>query len=358
MKSAMTMCFGLVCSCVGFGSGEVDLDSALTILERDHADQVTPEIHTALAQVGQGIPTADERAWARIKKLLDLDATPARIRIALFDSVLKEANARMAPDVAQLAMGWTGPLTGDLAPGSDRGKLQCLQDFLRKASKDSWPEWLATSPHTLPLIKRVAVNYTAMAGTAIELLGRLPLEKNVLQSAAEDIVLAQDRATEIPPRLLGLLGEASRARLRTAVEQSLSEGKLHWGAAAALASLGDQETRPLLERASTSASPKLQPYVSTMLWKVEVQNPPRRLLEYLQQAPPPEVSRYNWAIRRALELGLSRDEVRAALLAWFRTHGGADQHWRISMKRAALAAGVLSEQDVPEVVVPAVQPTP
>lgn len=91
-------------------------------------------------------------------------------------------------------------------------------------------------------------------------------------------------------------------------------------------------------------------YVGGYVWQIQAQHPPSKLLEYVKSEG------REWAIRRALELGLPKSEIREAFLGYaarLRASGNKkDQLHLVSVKHLGLRTGILGPDDLPDVVIP------
>lgn len=129
-----------------------------------------------------------------------------------------------------------------------------------------------------------------------------------------------------------------------------------WGAADILAHLGDRlavaDVRNFLMR-YPPGSGDVEVAVRAYAFRIELQHPPARLLEFVRGNTSNGTSRV-WAIRRALHYGLEKSGVREAILAHAEIAKDnallRAELWKL--KNAAIDLGILTASDLPHVVVP------
>jgi len=145
----------------------------------------------------------------------------------------------------------------------------------------------------------------------------------------------------------------AQSALRVMFLDSLKEGsRIHYGAASILARTGDEVIMPALtklieegDRKSTADVDMIQYYI----WQIGVQHPATKLLDFIRSTEHPNSEARVWALTRAAELGLSREQIRDALLAHCERYTSpADKTWmtmRPKLLAAAMRTGVLSSTD-------------
>jgi hypothetical protein len=97
------------------------------------------------------------------------------------------------------------------------------------------------------------------------------------------------------------------------------------------------------------------------IWRIEVQHPPQKLLDYIESTEPRKYRDWRpWAVRRALKLNIDPARVREAILTHEQnapsTKMGLAQ--LIGLKRVGLELGILHENDLPDVVLRDRRPIP
>jgi hypothetical protein len=167
------------------------------------------------------------------------------------------------------------------------------------------------------------------------------------------------RSAYIPEQLLDLFDEASVPELRQLVRSETTPERFHFAAGAALAHLGDAEILPDLEERREAFSTEeaelvkhYNNYFDDWIWRIEIQTPPTRLLDYIATvAPdPPGRREHDWALRRAVKRGIDPTEIREAVL---RNHESAhSKYGRLmlkNLKAEGLRLGVLQQNDLADV---------
>lgn len=148
------------------------------------------------------------------------------------------------------------------------------------------------------------------------------------------------------------------------VRKSPDADHFHYSAASAFAYHGDREIVPDLEawRSKLRArSPNFEGYVKGYIWKIGVQHPPSKLLDYVGSGEEPkyEESRI-WAVNRAITLGLPKANIRDAILKYAESVTDVGKHgYRVGLsglKNAGLRLGVLREGDLPDIFVLPTEP--
>ncbi len=173
------------------------------------------------------------------------------------------------------------------------------------------------------------------------------------QASALEMIEGNHRYPICPKSLRSLMGPEMFPALREIVRRPVDAEQFNLCAASALAHYGDQEILPDLE----AWVPKLAAvghhvagFPPGYIRKINAQNPPSRILEHI--APQSGL----WAMERALELGLSKSEVRDALLkhvAKLKSAGTKDTGSRMIMaKHHGFELGVLQPGDLPNIKVP------
>lgn len=167
----------------------------------------------------------------------------------------------------------------------------------------------------------------------VELLLEIVVDENLRRQCLEQVVLAQKPragARQAACALAPLLekGSPSWTRCSALAQEALRRGEYHLSVEV-LAYHGDQAILQALDDALAQQpppGPTAATYLGIAKWRIDVQNPPERLLLQIREAGP-EKDRA-WMIERAVSLGLPREHVRAAILAYAATQRDADDlHW-------------------------------
>ena len=117
--------------------------------------------------------------------------------------------------------------------------------------------------------------------------------------------------------VIAALDESARAQLRTLVRESIAKGKLHLCAAGVLAHLGDESiVEPLLQYFAATNDPDAR-RTGGLIWQIEIQKTNAGLLAFLATPYAPQEVDFegarSWALIRAVERKIPRDDIRAAL---------------------------------------------
>ncbi len=169
--------------------------------------------------------------------------------------------------------------------------------------------------------------------------------------------------------VIAALDESACAQLRTLVHESIAKGKLHLCAAGVLAHLGDESiVEPLLQYFAATNDPDAR-RTGGLIWQIEIQKTNAGLLAFLATPPSPQNAgdegARSWALNRAVERKIPRDEIRAALFKHAETvkpetrtlQVTSKQPAKIVTSRYALASikceavrlGILTQADWPDV---------
>jgi hypothetical protein len=160
----------------------------------------------------------------------------------------------------------------------------------------------------------------------------------------------------IPDAWVEIMDEGTLPPLREMVRTQQTQGQFNFTAASMLSKLGDAEIVEDLraQKAAFEAASPPTPKVRTMaqyLWRIEVQHPPTRLLEYIGSADRCDnCDMRMWAVTRARQLGLGREAIRKAIL-----EHNANAKTRLErseipyLKWIGLELGILLDTDLPDV---------
>jgi hypothetical protein len=160
-----------------------------------------------------------------------------------------------------------------------------------------------------------------------------------------------------------VLDDSSFPKLRELVRESKGPDTFHFGAAAAPAHHGDGEIVADLEARRPAFREKhmnLEGSLVRHLWQIQMQHPASRLLEYVATGaaadPNAGLARVAWALRRAGQSGLPKDEIRATLLKYAAavkpTGPLGIRYGLVSAKTVGLELGVLKPDDLADVKLP------
>lgn len=268
---------------------------------------------------------------------------------------------------------WPGS-SDDYGPGARELDEDELKEFVEKRERrTSGPTArLPSRSVILRALVRVILN---REGT-LEELAEVERQLVTIEAPAEEKSEAALRLVEglagsnlRDRRFVSLLTEAALPRLRELVRESGDDlSSFHMGAASALAHLGDVESLAMLREKGESvrrANDSPVGSVGDIVWCIEIQHPPEKLLEFLSAPSADDLSDPRhmteeharaWAVRRAMELGLGRERVRARVFAYVekvrglsaRTERerGVRDYLLSEAKRVGVAEGALEENEL------------
>ncbi len=200
---------------------------------------------------------------------------------------------------------------------------------------------------------------------AARLLARCKVPEAFRDDAFIEVICDKTGTFVKPEILVEQLGDHGREKLRERVRSGASSGKLRSGAAEALTHLGDESILPdlrALQAAMMSDPSKAEraPRMLNYIWRIEVQHPPQKLLDYIEST---DHCGYrdcrSWALRRAVTLGVEPARVREAILTHDRN--ASTKLGRVQtkvLKRVGLELGILHVNDLPDVVLRDRRPIP
>lgn len=330
-----------------------------------------------LTDLRNRMPVGRSPEWAHLWSIVrDPSALPV-VRVGVMTVLLDKADAQTAGvvikelgDVAKAVD--DGLRHGAAGVDAESGGL-LLSVFAKRMGAEPWRSWLASSPDGANLLLLLAGPAGGMEARSLA-LGALvgsPLPVQQRRWIAEQLVLGEQTGGEIGPAI-SLLNAESFPLLRRAVLESAGDPTtFHWGAAKALAHLGDADILPQLRlirnRFLHSAAPdigrKCAENLDYLIKQIDLQHPPSNLARYIasNEGIHPSSSLRVWAVSRALELGVDPAELRQAILvhaslvdAMLRQGelpGRTDRGWPTvrQLKAVGLANGVLLPGDLPDV---------
>jgi len=160
-------------------------------------------------------------------------------------------------------------------------------------------------------------------------------------------------ADQIPLFAVNTLDESVFPALRERVKAERSPEKFHWTAAQVLADLGDAEVITALQeqkRSSGSANPKRARNLEVMIWKVQIQHPSSKLLDFIASTEVLEARPRSWAVQRAAALGIPYQRIRETILEHDRqARTKVERGGMVELKRVGLELGILQGVDLSHV---------
>lgn len=312
---------------------------------------------------------ADEIKWSELKVTIQDQGLPLTQRISACHTASKAADAAIAADFLSIAESWSQRLAASRLSIEDMTRDKRIAATSRLLSSFVTHDLALLEPQIKDksnlldfLVEVVTKAFCAneakdAAVRQIDKSSAPPeLKRQALLAIISDASIRKN--SELSPSILEAVDEDMFLALRRSVGDSQDPKTFHFAAAAILAHYGDAATRAELEK----LVPKFQEedrnlggILTYYLWQIDVQNPPTRLLDFIAEPSPPEVSveKRLWAIRRAVELRLEKSKIREAVLK----HANLVQPDKktgirrglSSLKKLCLELKVLEQSDLPDV---------
>lgn len=270
-------------------------------------------------------------------------------------------------ELIDLALSWARYLDTTNTPGEvlDRDREAARKRDLLYAVVRHGLEPLSRDPNhaeeILKLLTRVLTKTWLSLHAPVEcypLLEQLNVPEESKRGAVLEVIERYRRHAALPLPLLDLLDVSYFPHLVALVEESDDPETFHFCAAAALAHFGYQGILPRLEslRPSFRAKhPNIEGYLVHFAWQIEIQNPPEKLIVYIGSKPGVRVEERLWAVGRAVEVGLPKEQIRDAILGYVSQVEPDSRGFRpgaISLKEIGIELGILSSSDLPDVPLP------
>ena len=353
------------------------LPEAVALIETEARGELYKAVEAAGTLAGV-LPDGDYATWRRLRPLVESRDIDGRLRTAIFKAFRGKQDQRIADEMLAMALEASAASLERRARMAQREEgageqidwtpVFIIRDVFADLQQPPLRELILASEGALQLIENVALGaamvHPSPSGDAVRLLRDGPYPDEAKARVALNIILARGSGGWSEPVLIGLLDlEEALPALRGALVESGAEYEtLHWGAAHALVQLGDLEARPLIEAKARGADdPKLAAGLEYAIWQIEIQHPPEQLLERIAATtdPPNRPLQRPWAIRRAVELGLPKEEIRRAILSYMadpqpvRWQDPRTGEWYTApplvggIKEAGMELGVLRAGDVP-----------
>jgi hypothetical protein len=363
MYRELTIVLAVLLPCAAcFGQGPVD--DALEELRRFDAGSGRARLLECARTIRENMSSGDLPAWRSLREIILDPDRPPDVAPILLDIAFEKADQRIAEDVvslgAELLKGLPDP--PGLGPPETQHRIRLnalLADRLLDALlEERWKASVGADRKTLELLQNYYLSpYLGPGGWSGRILTALhasPAPAEQKRVLAEEIVAAKRRSTEHSPALVNLLSEESFPGLRRLVRESPVD-EFHYGAAAALGDLGDREILPYLKELRAGGAPRpLDGDLQRWIWRIEIQHPPQRLLDYIESTDdqPMLMQRRMWVVQRAVDVGLPKEQIRRAILDYAAKIEGDERHYLASLKRLGLKLEVLHADDLPDVWIP------
>ncbi|MBX3358353.1 MAG: hypothetical protein KF745_07985 [Phycisphaeraceae bacterium] len=372
---AITMYFLCLCAL----SGEPDY--ALTRLENYKPTEGSLVLKDILHSVNQTMPTGDYQSWQRLRTIIGDESLVPQVRMGALDIVLQKADQRIASEVLVDGCRWSELVA--LGQGSNSTLVLLVDRLLEHLATSPWREWSGSSVAGMTLIQNGAIG----KGLGLESHGKAMLALSNSTAAIADrqqialrIIAATMGHTETSPVLIALLDESCFPALREMVHRSADPLTFQYHATAYLAYLGDEGVLPTLRERERSfrlftnrtpgyedIGPRMANLIGMWIEEIEMQHPPTALLDFIASNRRLEINESHWrewAVRRAVEIGLDKRGIREAILKFAsRVQPTVVRHKKtgdsrvfyyqlVPVKRVGLSLNILSPEDLPQVHVP------
>ncbi len=329
-----------------------------------------------IEEVKDACSIGDKAAWQKIRAMLTNDITPRNILIECIPMACEIADEEIARDFIGIVRGWLAKANERMATPAGRrwgdpptmhamsilfsgaGKLEGIGQ-LQAVMTDCEPaftltaEFYETGFTTPPRIFHWAQILEACNGPKAQ---RQAFALSMLRDYPIPLTYASVVSLDDPDFREGL-----RKIFREPANNQQMGGGISAGAAATLAYLGDEEILDNLKslRAPFKDNPTMRLFIKHSIQKIELQHPPKNLLEYIASDEDPYADVRAWAIERAVELGLPKSEIRDSILARAqhcdKKGGSFRPNMRpemIQLRRIGISLGVLKSHDLPMEDVP------
>ena len=376
---AVSACIPLL-ACAGPAVEAGDAETCLAQFESP-AELPEGELSACADLLRPEVGGADDRVGKRLLGVVRNDRAQIRTRIVALELLCEKAGSDLAPQVVALAATWADNLDHtqrDAAEFVNDERAQAQSGLLATFGRNvkGMQGRLVDQEPLLTVLEHIYMRaWCGMDAKAacLEAIAGSPAPIELRRRHALAIIAESRSNTEAPDCLLRLLGRETFPELRKLVRTGKRWDDFQFMAAAVLAYFGDQEILPDLEAARPALRAKhvnFEKYVANYIWQINAQNPPGKLLESIATSESPmHTPRQMWAIRRAVEVGLKPEDIRAAIFEYAkkvepeasrRDNGTVATYWPglSTLKKEALELGVLRPDDLPEVEIPKVQPTP
>jgi hypothetical protein len=300
-----------------------------------------------------------------VAALVGDEQQPEVVRAALLCALMDASSPEAVDRLTSLMTGWAISLrqTNGIGPRSESGtRIRLVSRFLRLYRDEGWMTRGTAQHELLELLQHAMTSGTgpAIGAPAYELLALSPAEPSRKRRVAEAVVEAHSSALSHHPVVFQMLSEESLPPLRRILTTS---SEFHFGAAAALAQLGDVTVVDYLQRRRKEFSPAASSgadQVGYFIWQIEVQQDTGSLVSFIASDADIAGKGRVWAILRTRQLGVRSNELRAAILEHARhvqprelvsASGEVHRYWPglEEVKTTGVALGVMSETDLPHI---------
>lgn len=329
----------------------------------DRQDRSRMDGHALLEVIGAALSRDPRSAWREIRVTLEDAEATFPTKASLFRLALGEPTD-LDQTIIDAVHAWGAAAR---LPAERQKPIEAwyLVRLLLEAAADDerWRDALAASPNGRDLLVWVAGSELGMvqsSNEATRLIVDLPVSAEERSDLALRVISGQPHGGAPHETLAPLLLPADIATLRTLFARSLDEAGPepdswpHTSAAATLAHLGDEESLPLMRRLAGVAG--MRGAGERAAWyeqMINLQHPPSGLVAFLESdivLDPVRSGEVRWALRRADQLGVDRQALRAAVDRAI-ARAGERPHAAMAVRSLvgnAIAIGLIDEAEVPK----------
>ena len=130
----------------------------------------------------------------------------------------------------------------------------------------------------------------------------------------------------------------------------------HMPAVDFLVELGDMASVPLLKERAAALG-KMEQYTMTgdgMIWRIEAHHNPQMLLDFLRSDQWFGFNSRDWALEKAVAIGVPKEQIRSALIA-HAAHKDKNRWFKgelAGLKKQAIRLGVFHGDELPDIPIP------
>ncbi len=334
------------------------------IQEVQHS-QYVPAIGSRIAKLRKIDDARGQALWERVEPIIGNDTVNVIARGDLLALAWEKSDETSRPKVLDTIVRWSAELESkpyDKDAGDLRHRADALSEFLHNVDFRG----LDLDPQLLVLLRTASWSpwFGGASPLAVRLLATGPFPAEAKASCACEIVCNLGKHTGIFSEVLRLLDPSCFPRLRALVRSGNSPEDFHYGAAAALAHFGDQETLAIIQEKLAKFEPRGQAratYLEGYMWKIRVQRTPDTLVEYIAGSEGVnefDVVQRIWAIERAVDSNVPPERVKQAIVKYAEAAKAQNkQYGLLHIKLRAMRLGLLKNEDLPGIAVPATGPS-
>ena len=311
-KLTQLFCLGLVSVLVTVDWGRAQTTpDMVSELERGEVDSARLEgILTNLAETadaGRPVP------WDRLVEVVANAERHGKIRRRVFELILNDAPSDWRVRASERLALAVKSTPADL-------ETETLSGMLLRWFSEQPPEDLAAHRAFLETLVGLANVPLERRQLLFEAVGRIPNSVAWKSHLAGRLIVDHGRTGNFSGSpLVDALKEEEFVRLREVVRLAPAQADLfHFGAASALADQGDLMTVDLLRAKAREGDRAVASSALQFVEMIELQHPPTKLVAWATEDSEERrpARKRAWALERALELGVSKEALRTAILEY------------------------------------------